>query len=109
MSFDAPPAAGAPGPLLRKSKTKLDRVLLGPGILLAMTALAHNPLAVEVRRQSRASDHARGTTQLRLRATGDGWSLIDADGAMVFRGFGLGGRRECLEFARRHGVLAVFS
>lgn len=95
--------------LLRKSKTKLDPVLLRSPILLAVTALAHNPLAVEVRRQARASDRARGTTQLRLRPSGDGWSLIDADGAVVFRGFGLRGRRECLEFARRRGVLAVFS
>ncbi|MBV8954086.1 MAG: hypothetical protein JO153_07925 [Solirubrobacterales bacterium] len=74
-----------------------------------MTALAHNLLAVEVRRQSRAGDRARAGTQLRLRPTGDGWSLIDTDGAVVFRGFGLRGRRECLEFARGRGVLAVFS
>ena len=43
-------AARGAARLLRKSKTKLDPVLLRSPILLAVTALAHNPLAVEVRK-----------------------------------------------------------
>lgn len=46
--------------------------------------------------------------RLKLRPTEDGWSLIAADGRIVYRGFGLKARRECLEFARDHGVPAVF-
>lgn len=42
-----------------------------------------------------------------LRATGDGWVLLGADGEVVFHGLGVGGRRQCLEFARELGVLAV--
>ncbi len=42
-----------------------------------------------------------------LRATEDGWSLMARDGKVVFRGFGLAGRRQCLQFAHQLGVLAV--
>lgn len=44
-----------------------------------------------------------------LRATGDGWSLLGPGGDVVFHGLGRRGRHECLQFARDHGVLSVFS
>jgi hypothetical protein len=71
-----------------------------------MTALAHRGLAFEVR-----TDRSRNLTasQLRLRPTEDGWSLIGPRGEVVFRGLGVRARRECLEYARDHGVVAVFS
>jgi hypothetical protein len=39
----------------------------------------------------------------------DGWSLIEPDGTLLFYAVGTSGRRRCLEYARAHGVLAVFS
>lgn len=48
-------------------------------------------------------------SRLTLRATGDGCALIGPEGDVVFEADGLGGRRACLEFARRHGVLALSS
>jgi hypothetical protein len=69
-----------------------------------MTAIADRPAAIEVR-----LDHVGSVQTLSLRATGDGWSLLAPDGEVVFRGFGLAGRRQCLQFARRLGVLAVLS
>jgi hypothetical protein len=47
--------------------------------------------------------------RLWLRATDDGWSLLDPSGKVLFGGFGQSSRRECLEFARSRGVLAVLS
>jgi hypothetical protein len=47
--------------------------------------------------------------RLWLRPSGDGWSLLDCDGGVLFRGPGRSGRRHCLEFASSHGVLAVLS
>jgi hypothetical protein len=52
---------------------------------------------------------AGSPARLRLLPTGDGWSLIGPDGELVFHGLGLSGRRQCLEFAREHGALAVLS
>ena len=68
-----------------------------------MTALAHGHEAFEIHGSDVHHDHWR------LRPTGDGWSLIRPDGAIAFHGLGVSGRRRCLEFAREHGVLAVFS
>ena len=52
----------------------------------------------------------RGTSgRLRLLAGGDGWALMTPEGKVVFHALGTRGRRRCLEFARAHGVLAVFS
>ncbi len=48
-------------------------------------------------------------SHLTLRTTADGCSLIGPEGEVVFRADGLDGRRACLEFARRHGVLALSS
>lgn len=47
--------------------------------------------------------------RLWLRATDDGWSLLDPSGQVLFHGLGQASRRECLEFARSRGVLAVLS
>jgi hypothetical protein len=72
-----------------------------------MTALAHRLAAFEVRSSGQANSRDTATRRLVLRATDDGWSLITVDGEVVFRGLGLRARRECLEFARKLGVLAV--
>jgi hypothetical protein len=42
-----------------------------------------------------------------IRPSGDGWSLMTDDGVVVFRGLGLGSRRECLRRARELGALSV--
>jgi hypothetical protein len=47
--------------------------------------------------------------RLRLLPSGDGWSLVGPDGALVFSALGLGGRRRCLEFAQSAGVIALAS
>jgi hypothetical protein len=47
--------------------------------------------------------------QLALQATSDGCALVDSGGQVVFYADGLGGRRECLRYARDHGVLALLS
>jgi hypothetical protein len=73
-----------------------------------MAVIANRPAAIEL--------HAglgvladRIPDRLWLRATGDGWSLVAPDGHVLFHALGLSGRRECLEFARERGVLAVLS
>lgn len=73
-----------------------------------MTSLAHTPAAFPV--PTRAVG-AREQTMvgLRLLPSGDGWSLVGPEGNVVFEALGSYGRRRCLEFARAHGVLAVFS
>ncbi len=48
-------------------------------------------------------------THLTLMATSDGCALVDPSGQIVFYADGLGGRRECLRYAREHGVLALLS
>jgi hypothetical protein len=72
-----------------------------------MTALAHKQAAFELRIRVDARGREAVSRRLSLRPTGDGWSLLAPSGEVVFRGFGLAGRRQCLEFAREHGVLAV--
>ena len=47
------------------------------------------------------------TRQLRLLPNGDGWSLVTLDGELVFSSLGTGGRRECLNYAATHGVVAL--
>jgi hypothetical protein len=71
-----------------------------------MTALASHPTAFTLRAGDEDCRIAPGT-RLALRATEDGWSLIAPDGQLVFRGMGLAARRQCLLYARAHGVLAV--
>jgi hypothetical protein len=46
---------------------------------------------------------------LKLLPSGDGWSLVGPNGELVFEALGTRGRRECLEYARARGVLAIFS
>jgi hypothetical protein len=46
---------------------------------------------------------------LLLRPSDDGWTLLTPAGELVFRGLGARARRECLEFARAVGALAVIS
>ncbi len=70
-----------------------------------MNALAHKPAAFEVR----LGDKPATGRRLILLPTEDGWSLVGANGELAFRGLGTSGRRECLEFAREHGVLWVLS
>lgn len=53
--------------------------------------------------------HGADPGHLILRATEDGWSLIGQEGEVVFAARGVGGRHQCLEFARDHGSLALFS
>ncbi len=72
-----------------------------------MTALAHKLAAFEIRDGDAAAYENASTHRLVLRATEDGWSLIAPGGQVVFRGFGLESRRQCLQFARDHGVLSV--
>jgi hypothetical protein len=73
-----------------------------------MTSLAHIATAPQIRPFAMIVDDT-GTARLRLLPSGDGWSLVGPDGKVVFQALGNGGRRECLQFARAHGVLAVFS
>jgi hypothetical protein len=70
-----------------------------------MTARTHTPAAIELHNPSRL-DHGP-VDCLSLRASEDGWSLIAHDGVVVFRGFGLASRRECLQYAHDIGVLTV--
>jgi hypothetical protein len=74
-----------------------------------MSALAPKPAAFALRLADRPSVQSASSGYLRLRATEDGWSLIGTGGAVVFHGLGAQGRRQCLEYARAHGILAVLS
>ena len=72
-----------------------------------MSAIAHTRPAIELHSGIRLADGPPG--RLWLRATSDGWSLLDPSGKVLFYGLGQSSRRECLEFARSRGVLAVLS
>jgi hypothetical protein len=73
-----------------------------------MTAYAHKLTAFEVRAGDQQRDSERAAPlHMRIRPTGDGWSLMTDDGVVVFRGLGLGSRRECLRRARELGALIV--
>ena len=72
-----------------------------------MTAIAHTPAAVELHAGLKLSEGP--PDRVWLRATTDGWSLLDPSGSVLFRGLGSSSRRQCLEFARSRGVLAVLS
>jgi hypothetical protein len=52
---------------------------------------------------------ASRTRQLRLLPNGDGWSLVNLDGELVFSALGTRGRRQCLSFAESHGVIALLT
>ncbi len=70
---------------------------------------APQPAAIELHTSHPAAVHRRAASQLLLRPTEDGWSLLTPDGDLVLRGFGLGSRRQCLQYARSIGVLTVAS
>ena len=72
-----------------------------------MTASIHQLAAFELQAPGRVHHRATVADRMLLRATEDGWSLMAHDGQLVFRGFGLAGRRQCLQFAHELGVLAV--
>jgi hypothetical protein len=74
-----------------------------------MSSLAHVPAAFELRGPGAVGRRADAMIGLRLAPSGDGWALLGADGHLVFHALGTHGRRRCLEFARAHGVLVVFS
>ncbi len=76
---------------------------------MEVTASATTPTAFEIRTLGRAHRRDRADGRMSLRATEDGWSLVAPDGTVVFRGLGLAGRRQCLQYAREHGVLCVYS
>jgi hypothetical protein len=77
-----------------------------------MIAVAPKPVGFEVRARD-ARDYARPRTgtgrRVAIWVTDDGYSLIASDGTVLFRAPGRGGRRECLQYAREHGVLVVYS
>jgi hypothetical protein len=72
-----------------------------------MSAIAPSRAAIELHSALRLADGP--PDRLWLRATDDGWSLLDPSGKVLFYGLGQSSRRECLEFARSRGVLAVLS
>lgn len=89
------------------SETQLSRLRV---TVLYMALLAPHPAAFELRSGSqlrRTRDEA--ADRLYLRPTGDGWSVLNSAGEVLFWGFGLAGRRRCLEFARGIGVLVVYT
>jgi hypothetical protein len=73
-----------------------------------MTTFAHR-LAFPARTAGKPRVRDGAIRVVTLRATYDGWSVLDASGEEVFHGIGLAGRREALEFAHDHGVLVVLS
>ena len=72
-----------------------------------MSAIGQRRAAIDLHSGLRLADGP--PDRLWLRATDDGWSLLDPSGKVLFGGFGQSSRRECLEFARSRGVLAVLS
>jgi hypothetical protein len=74
-----------------------------------MTSLAHSSTPFELRTFKALPIDAGGSRRLKLLPSGDGWSLVGPSGELVFEALGTRGRRECLEYARAHGVLAIFS
>jgi hypothetical protein len=48
-----------------------------------------------------------GSRRLRLLASGDGWSLVEPSGRLVYAALGVSGRRRCLKFAHDQGVVVV--
>lgn len=61
------------------------------------------------RPHERAGDAVDGARQLRLVASGGGWSLVSLEGEPVFSADGVRGRWCCLKFAHSRGVVALVS
>jgi hypothetical protein len=74
-----------------------------------MTTITHSSAAFEMHPGDEDSDSRALPLRCSIRATEDGWSLLAPNGRVVFRGLGTASRRQCLEFARARGVLAVTS
>lgn len=72
-----------------------------------MSAVVHGRAAIELHSGVRLADGP--PDRVWLRATSDGWSLLDPSGKLLYSGLGRSSRRQCLEFARSRGVLAVLS
>ena len=72
-----------------------------------MTAIAQSRAAIELHSGLRLADGP--PDRLWLRATDDGWSLLDPSGKVLFQRPWPILAAECLEFARSRGVLAVLS
>jgi hypothetical protein len=77
-------------------------------IIKLMIAAAPEPAAFEVRVRDYARQRTGPAPRVSIWATEDGYALIASDGTVLFRGLGRGGRRQCLEYAREHGVLVVY-
>jgi hypothetical protein len=60
---------------------------------------------------SKLAGERPATAELPLRArllpTEDGWSLVTLAGRVLLRGQGYRSRRQCLEFARLRGIVAL--
>jgi hypothetical protein len=74
-----------------------------------MSSVINTPAAFETTTPDALHVLALGAGPVRLRPTGDGWSLVGPDEELLFHAPGIRGRRRCLEYARDEGVLAVFS
>ena len=71
--------------------------------------LVHSRVRPRRRLHERVGDVVGGARQLRLVASGGGWSLVTLEGEPVFWADGLRGRWCCLEFAHNRGVVALVS
>jgi hypothetical protein len=78
-------------------------------IIKLMIATAPHPAAFEVRSRDYARERTGTASRVSIWATEDGYSLLASDGTVLFRALGRGGRHQCLEYAREHGVLVVYS
>ena len=76
---------------------------------MTVLPLIHTRVRRRPRSHERVRDAERGARQLRLVASGDGWSLVSLDGEPVFSAEGRRGRWRCLEFALDRGVVALVS
>jgi hypothetical protein len=74
-----------------------------------MTTFNHSPAAFELSEAEKPDVQSTARGYLILRPTEDGWSLITAEGDLVFRGLGTAARRRCLEVAYERGVATVRS
>ncbi len=72
-----------------------------------MTAITRDTVAVAFGVDRDRPDGAAAIRHCSLRATEVGWMLLASDGEIIFQGQGRSSRRECLNFARTIGVLAV--
>jgi hypothetical protein len=74
-----------------------------------MTTFNHIRAAFEIPAAEKPDVLSAAGGYLILRPTEDGWSLLTADGDLVFRGLGTAARRRCLEIAYERGAATVRS